>query len=133
MYDCEQVLHLQPEEESPVEAQTSSELRDPECLRYDGIQRGFFRNSDTPETYIFQRYVFAQASHFILMALRSANQDFLWGKKKRKITVQYHLSPCILDPAEDVKAYKKHELEGSTPLLPVVGSPDVLIKHLLMS
>lgn len=68
------------------------------------------------------------------MALRSANQDFLWEKKKkRKITVQPHLSPCTLDPAEDVEAYKTHELEGSTPLLPVVGSPDVLIKHLLMS
>lgn len=84
MKDCEQVLHLQPEEESPFEAQTSSELRDPEHLWYDGIQRAFFRNSDTPETYIFQRYVFAQVSHFIPMALRSANQDFLWGKKKKK-------------------------------------------------
>lgn len=84
MKDCEQVLHLQPEEESPFEAQTSSELRDPEHLWYDGIQRAFFRNSDTPETYIFQRYVFAQVSHFIPMALRSANQDFLWGKKKKE-------------------------------------------------
>jgi len=59
--------------------------------------------------------------------------------KKKIITVQRQSSSCILEPTEDIAVYQIQQAQSTSwkdPHLypvPMVSSPDVLTKHLLIS